>query len=66
MMEALPSLTLGLPMGSHSYSILQMAYNPSNVSSCLQGRNGAFCNILCFNCGVLFWQRVIFCYQKQC
>jgi hypothetical protein len=66
MMEALPSLTLGPPMGFYSNSVLQMACGPSNVSSCLGGRNGALHNILCFSCETLFSQHVMTHYQKQC
>jgi hypothetical protein len=55
-MEALPSLALGPPSSLHFCSIPRTIHGPFGVSLSLGGRGGAFCNIPCFGCGVLFSQ----------
>lgn len=54
MMEALPYLAFGSPLGPHYGLVLQLTHGPSNVSSSLGVKNGALHNILCFGCQTLF------------
>jgi hypothetical protein len=60
-MEALPSLALGL---SHSSLVFQMTFNISNVSSSLGDRGGTFHDVPCYNCETLFFQRGMVSYKS--
>jgi hypothetical protein len=55
-MEALPSLTLGPPLGFHSSLASQMMNDLSSVSSAFIDKGVIFQNVPCFNYGALFFQ----------
>jgi len=56
LMEALPSLTLGPPLGFHSSLASQMMSDPSSISSAFIDKGVIFQNVPCFNYGALFSQ----------
>ncbi len=53
-MEALPSLTLGLPLGFRSNWTPQTTHGPFGVSSSFGGKGVAICDVPCSNCEALF------------
>jgi len=55
-MEALPSLTLGPPLGFHSSLAFRMMSDPSSVSSTFIDKGVIFQNVPYFNYGALFFQ----------
>ncbi len=65
-MEAHPSLTLGSPLGPFSNSVFWVVHDPSSLSSSFRVKGGVFCDVMCFNCGALFFWCGIVWHQNHC